>query len=65
MESDFHLKGFKNLKISGGSLNPQQQIADKFYLKSIFMEFDYDVEIPRLWKGQFADKINLTQTVTI
>lgn len=63
MESDFHLQGFKNLKITGGNLNPQQQIADKFYLKSIFMEFDYDVEIPRLWKGQFGNKIEVTQTI--
>ncbi len=63
MISDFDLNGFQNLKISGGSLNPQQQIADKFYLKSIFMEFDYNVEIPRLWKGKFGDKINTTQTI--
>lgn len=63
MESDFHLKGFKNLKITGGSLNPQQQIVDKFYLKSIFMEFDYDVEIPRLWKGSFGNKITITKTI--
>ncbi|MEX1384017.1 hypothetical protein, partial [Lutibacter sp.] len=62
MTRDFDLNGFKNLKISGGGLSPQQQIADKLYLKSIFMEFDYDMTVPRFWNGKFATDIILENT---